>query len=234
MSVLIFKNVEKEGPGTIGSYLASNNIPLVTVDLSKNEPIPDTDKFTSMVIMGGPMSVNDHGLYPYIEEEVKLVRRFIAEDKKILGICLGAQIMAKALGSRVYKGRQEEIGWHDINLTEEGLNDGLIRSMAFDTESGELTKSFKVFHWHGETFDVPPYTVRIAGSRLYPNQAFRYKRYAYAFQFHIEVTREMIYDWFREDTGLSGNLRTETEKYYPEYYERAVKFYELFFGADTR
>jgi GMP synthase-like glutamine amidotransferase len=96
-SVLILKNVENEGPGTIGDHLQAHNIPFRIVELSKGEQIPETDKYTSLVIMGGAMSVHDTAKYPYLKTEEDLVRKFLSGNRKVLGICLGAQIMAKAL-----------------------------------------------------------------------------------------------------------------------------------------
>ena len=111
--------------------------------------------------MGGPMSVNEDE-DPYIKEEEKLVRDFIAKGKKILGVCLGAQIMAKALGAKVYTGPQKEIGWYYIDLTEEGIKDPFMKSLAFYPQVRDFLKKFNVFHWHGETFDIPDGAVRLA------------------------------------------------------------------------
>src|SRR5208337_3868982 len=92
--------------------------------------IPDPGAFDTLLIMGGPMSVNEDDIYPYIEKEEKLVRDFIDQDKRVLGVCLGAQIMAKALGAGVYKGAEKEIGWYDIDITEDGLADKRIMRLA--------------------------------------------------------------------------------------------------------
>lgn len=229
MSVLICKNISAEGPGTIEDFLRIKKIPYTIVDLSKGEDIPDTEGFDTLLMMGGPMSVNEDDIYPYIKKEEELVRDFIAQDKRILGVCLGAQIMAKALGSRVYRGEQKEIGWYDIELTSDGISDQLMRKLAVHPHVGDLWKRFKVFHWHGETFDIPEGAVRLAGSELFPNQAFRYGSKAYAFQFHIEVTKEMIYDWLKAEDIDHDRLKAETEKLYDIYHGRAYNFYEAFF-----
>jgi len=228
MSVLICKNTESEGPGTIEDYLKAVEIPYHVVELSRGERLPDPDKFTSLIIMGGPMSVNEDAVYPYIREEEKLVKDFIAKEKKILGICLGAQIMAKALGARVYAGPQKEIGWYTIELTGEGLEDPLMRSLAFHPVVKDFWRQFKVFHWHGETFDIPSGAVRLASSGLYPDQAFRYGDHAYAFQFHIEVRKEMILEWLRDERDFRA-IRKDTETFYEEYAGRAGNFYKYFF-----
>jgi GMP synthase-like glutamine amidotransferase len=228
MAVLICKNIESEGPGTIEDYLKVTDISYQVVELSRGEKLPDPDDFDSLVIMGGPMSVNEDGIYPYIKEEEKLVKSFIARDEKILGICLGAQIMAKALGARVYAGPQKEIGWYNIELTGEGLEDPLMRSLAFHPVVKDFWRQFKVFHWHGETFDIPSGAVRLASSMLYPNQAFRYGAHAYAFQFHIEVRKEMILEWLRDEPDFP-RIKRDTETFYEEYAGRAGNFYKDFF-----
>ena len=101
------------------------------MSLQSGEKIPNPDNFNTLIMMGGPMSVNEDEIYPYIKEEEKLVRDFISKGKKILGVCLGAQIMAKALGAKVYTGPQKEIGWYYIDLTEEGMKDLLMKSLSF-------------------------------------------------------------------------------------------------------
>lgn len=229
MAVLICKNIETEGPGTIKNFLIMQKIPYTIVELSKGEKIPATDNFDTLIILGGPMSVNEDNIYPYIKEEEKLVRDFISKGKRILGVCLGAQIMAKTLGTKVYTGAEKEIGWYDIELTTDGLKDPCMRSLAVHPEIKDFWMRFKVFHWHGETFDIPEGAVRLARSRLYPNQAFRYGDKAYAFQFHIEVTKEMVYDWLKSEPVDFSKLKDETERFYDVYHDRAMNFYEMFF-----
>ena len=228
MSVLICKNIETEGPGTIEDYLRLKNIPYKIVELSTGEALPNSDNFNTLIMMGGPMSVNEDEIYPYIKEEEKLVRDFISKRKKILGVCLGAQIMAKALGANVYAGPQKEIGWYDIELTGEGLKDFHMRSLALHPKVGDIWKRFKVFHWHGETFDIPQGAVRLASSGLYQNQAFRYGKDAYAFQFHIEVRKEMILEWLKDETDFE-RIGKETNTFFEEYLGRAENFYKGFF-----
>jgi GMP synthase-like glutamine amidotransferase len=230
MSVLILKNISTEGPGTIEDYLRLKGIPYAIVDLYKGESLPDATAFDTLIMLGGPMSVNDD--ISYIRKEEDLVRDFASAGKKMLGVCLGAQIMAKALGAKVYKGPAPEIGWLDIILCEEGLRDSLMLSMTGHTDTGEICKRFKVFHWHGETFDIPPGASRLASSDLYPNQAFRYGS-GYALQFHIEVSEQIIYDWMSGEKIDMIMLQEETERHYDAYHKRAFTFYEKFFNTHT-
>ncbi len=229
MSVLILKNIISEGPWTIEDFLRENHIPYRIVELA-TETLPDTEEFDALVMMGGPMSVNEDDIYPYIKKEEELVREFISKGKKILGICLGAQIIAKALGAKVYVGREKEIGWYDIELTEDGIRDCFMKKLAVHPRAGDFWKRFKVFQWHGETFDIPDAAVRIAKSTIYPNQAFRYGKNVYAFQFHIEVRKEMIYDWLKNESVDIDGIRRETDIIYNDYLGRAMNFYKAFFG----
>jgi GMP synthase (glutamine-hydrolysing) len=210
MSVLICKNISSEGPGTIGNYLDQKGIRYDIVDLSSGEALPDASFYDTLVMLGGPMSVNDD--IAYIRQEEELVRYFADAGKSMLGVCLGAQIMAKALGAKVYKGPEPEVGWLDITLSEEGLSDPLMLKLACHPEDGEAHKTLKVFHWHGETFNIPEGANRLAFSDIYPNQAFRYGT-GYAFQFHIEASEQIIYDWMSGERIDINSLKEETGRH---------------------
>jgi GMP synthase-like glutamine amidotransferase len=230
MSVLVLKNIGSEGPGTIAGFLEKEGTCYTVVDLT-TEAFPSAEPYDTLVMMGGPMSVNESADYPYIDREAALARDFMRQGKRVFGVCLGAQIMAKALGARVYPGPEKEIGWYDIELSGEGMRDRLMAKLAVNPRTGEPGTRIKVFHWHGETFDIPEGAERLAKSDLYPNQAFRYGKYAYAFQFHIEVTRQMIFDWLKDEKVDLAAIREQTEAWYPDFEERARGFYEAFFLA---
>ncbi len=224
MSILILKNIATEGPGTIEDFLVHNNMHYTIIDIARHA-IDSAAGYDTLVMLGGPMSVNDEAEYPYLTHEMKLAEQFMKEGKKVLGVCLGAQLMAKALGAKVYPGPEKEIGWYDIELRDVGLNDPRMAHLATDG------KRCKVFQWHGETFDIPQGAEQLAMSGLYPNQAFRYGNNAYAFQFHIEVTRQMIFDWLKSEPVDMKKLDQETEEYYAGYAARAESFYKAFFLA---
>ncbi len=228
MSVLILKNVSHEGPGTIENFLRIESIGYKIIECSSGD-IPPASDFDTLVIMGGPMSVNETDLYPYIDRETGLASEFMKKGKKVLGICLGAQIMAKALGARVYPGPEKEIGWYDIELRNQGIKDPLMGKLAVHPRAGDFWRRFRVFHWHGETFDIPEGAVRLAKSELYPNQAFKYGDHAYAFQFHIEVTKEMIHEWLKNEAVDMDTISRETEMFFDDYTSRARNFYRAFF-----
>jgi GMP synthase (glutamine-hydrolysing) len=229
MSVLILKNVANEGAGTIEDFLCDNHIDYRIIEMFR-EDLPPTADVDTLIIMGGPMSVNESHVYPFIGKEEDSVKDFIRKGKRVFGICLGAQVMAKALGAKVYAGPEKEIGWYDIELQGEGLRDPLIKRLALHPRAEDFWKKFKVFHWHGETFDLPEGAERIARSELYPNQAFRYGKNAYAFQFHIEVRKETIYEWLKNEPVDMEKVRRETESFYGDYIGRAMNFYKVFFG----
>ncbi len=228
MSVLILKNVPAEGPGTIEDYLRERGIGFRVIDL-QSESSPTMQNEDTLVIMGGPMSVNDADVYPFISKEVALAADFMRKGKKVFGVCLGAQIMAKALGANVYPGPEKEIGWYDIELLEEGIRDPVMSKLAVHPRAGDFWKKFRVFHWHGETFDLPKGAVWLAKSALYPHQAFRYGNNSYAFQFHIEVRKETVYEWLKDEPVDLEKVGKDTEAFYDDYHGRAVNFYRAFF-----
>ena len=230
MNVLIIKNVTNEGPGTIEDYLKGKGINYRVADFSgceaTEESIPDIRHFTHLVIMGGPMAVYESGGLPFLHYEVAMIRAFAKRGKAVLGICLGAQIIAHALGADVYKGKKQELGWDSVEITEEGMKDDAFSTLAVDN-----TSMAHVFQWHGDTFDLPKKAVRIATSGDYENQAFRYAGNVYAFQFHIEITPEMIREWFGHERNSDVNTMLDrTQELYPEYRKRADRFYEKFFS----
>src|SRR4030042_2517878 len=231
MAVLILKNIAAEGPGTIEDFLEKEDIPFSIVELGAGEISPPLEQYNTLIVMGGPVSVYEMERYPQIMIATRIIREAINRDMKVLGICLGSQMIAHCLGAEVYPGSEKEIGWHHIELTGEGLKDYLIRRFAIDPSGGDVWRKIKVFHWHGDTFNVPHGAVLLASSQLYKNQAFRYGDKIYGFQFHIEVTKDMIRDWFQDMPDLN-KMMDETERIYDEYIGRAMNFYKTFFRKD--
>jgi GMP synthase-like glutamine amidotransferase len=228
VAVLIIKNIITEGPGTIEDFLRKEDFSFKVVELSSGEVPPSLEDFDSLVIMGGPMGVYEIGQYPHLRIESRIIREAINRDMKVLGICLGAQLIAYCLGSDVYKGPKEEIGWQHIELSGDGIRDPFMKKLAIHPSVGDFWRKFKVFHWHGDTFELPIGAVLLASSELYKNQAFRYKNNVYGFQFHIEVTKKMIKEWF-ENRPEADSLVKETDGIYEEYSGRAMNFYKAFF-----
>jgi GMP synthase-like glutamine amidotransferase len=191
MKILVLIHAKTEGPGSLGDYLVARNVTLRTCSLFNTEPLPrDPAAFDAIVSMGGPMNVHEEEKYPFLKEETLFLRRAIDSRVPILGICLGAQMIAKACGAAVKKAPVRELGWSRVRLTSAGRTDPLFHGMP-DT--------LPVFQWHDDTFEVPAGGFRLATSRECPNQAFRYRN-AYGLQFHAEITQEILESWF-DDPG---------------------------------
>jgi GMP synthase (glutamine-hydrolysing) len=195
MHVLAFRHVPFEHAGLIGAALAARGIELRYADMFENPAAPsDWESAAGLVFMGGPMSANDD--LAFIRTELGIIERAVKMGKPVLGVCLGSQLIAKALGARVYKNRVKEIGWLPVEWQEAAATDPLFRG---------LTKPEVLFHWHGETFDLPAGAVWLASTEGCRHQAFRAGS-AYGLQFHLEVTPEMIEDWCRQDAN-EGDVR---------------------------
>jgi GMP synthase-like glutamine amidotransferase len=177
--ILVIKNASLEGPGTIGDLFESDGFKLQTI-YAKKEKIPPTNH-SAVLILGAPESANDD--LPYLKKEIELIRDAVKKNTPVLGICLGSQLIAKALGAKVYAGLKKEIGfYHDVKIDNSGSQ----------LLSG-ISNPFTVFHWHGDTFDIPPGGKRLAYSEMY-NQAFQCGS-AVGVQFHFEVNKDIILSW---------------------------------------
>ena len=187
--LLVFQHVPHEVLGNLDPMLRAAGFRIRYINFGREpETVPDVTKYDALVVLGGPMCVSQSNSYPHLETEIQCIRTAIEQEMPILGICLGAQLIAAALGGRVYKHRVKEIGWYDVTPTQEGLRDPVIKHLAGHEA---------IFQWHGDTFDIPRGAVHLASSPQCPNQAFRFGDKIYGFQFHLEVDRPMIERWFR-------------------------------------
>lgn len=194
MRVLAFRHVPFEGLGLIGPALKSRGIAYEYADLYREgAELPKTDGYDGLILLGGPMSANDP--LPYLKYEMRAMERAISAGTPVLGICLGAQLIARTLGAPVYRNAAPEIGWFDIRLTRAADNDAVLTG---------LKPAETVFHWHSDTFDLPAGAELLAHSDRTERQAFRYGRTVYGLQFHLEVTPRMIVNWYREDWNCGG------------------------------
>ncbi len=194
--VLVLQHVESEGLGIINKAVKQRGIQTDFISIFKNDRIPRSlEGYNGLIILGGPMGVYEEDIYPFIKDEITLIKSAIKDDTPILGICLGAQMLAKAAGADVYKGGKhvpagikqgKEIGWYKIKLSDEGKRDGLFIGLP-----GEFT----VFQWHGDTFGIPENSKCLASSELFSNQIIKVGKNAYGLQFHLEVTEDMIKNW---------------------------------------
>jgi len=185
--VLFIKHIAIEGPGTLEAFLNKHNIATETIELYEEDLYLlslDLRKYVAVVILGGPMNVYEEDKYPYLNWEDSLIKEALKSQIPLLGICLGAQLIAKAAGAKIHQAPQKEIGWFDVYLREEARSETL-----FNGINGIL----KVFQWHEDTFALPDGAVLLAQSNSI-NQAFRIGN-AYGLQFHIEVTTDMVKEW---------------------------------------
>ena len=147
------------------------------------QPLPDTNEFDWLVVMGGPMNIYEEQKYPWLVDEKKFIEKAIKDRKVVLGICLGAQLIADVLGGSVYKNRYAEIGWFPVSLTGEARETALFQT---------LPNEFITFQWHGDTFDIPPGCRKIAENDICANQAFEYNEHVVGLQFHLESSPRSI------------------------------------------
>ena len=174
-------HVPFEGPGKIAEWLEEHGYELTFTKFYKNDDVPEVSEIDFLVIMGGPMSVNDERDYPWLISEKAFISRVMATHIPVIGICLGAQLLAAAAGSRVFANEYKEIGWFPV----EGLETDVSGVFSFP-------ESFTTFHWHGETFDLPDGAVPLADSAGCPLQAFQIGRRVMGLQFHPEMTHDSL------------------------------------------
>jgi GMP synthase-like glutamine amidotransferase len=197
--VVIMRHAATEGPGYFATYLQRHGIPWQLVRVDAGEPLPDGPEMCSaLAFMGGPMSVNDD--LPWIASTLELIRRSVAAGIPVVGHCLGGQLMAKALGGRVTRNSVKEIGWGQVDV---------IASPIAGQWFGPSFKAFESFHWHGETFSIPPGATRLASSAHCENQIVALGPHL-AMQCHVEMTPELIrawcQDWGKEVESLAARV----------------------------
>lgn len=179
MRMHVLQHVPFEDLGAIEPWAVAKGFSITRTSFWNDEPLPAPGEIDALVIMGGPMSVHEEGEFPWLVREKAFVRAVIARKCPVLGVCLGAQLIAEALGGAVRKNAIKEIGWFPITLTASAAETPLFSA---------LPESFTAFHWHGETFDLPPGAIHVAASEGCLHQAFVYNQRVAALQFHLECT----------------------------------------------
>jgi len=191
MRFYCLQHVSFETAGVLIGCIREGGHSLRTVALFDGDPLPSTSDFDALIIMGGPMSVHDEGVYPWLRAEKELIAAAISEKKKVLGICLGAQLIAEVTGGRVYPNPQKEIGYWVVEWTEDARQ--LFPDLVGGAGDGSgLAGGGVFFHWHGETFDLPPGARLLASTEACLNQGFLLGDNVLALQFHPEVTPEIV------------------------------------------
>ena len=183
MRLHVLQHVPFEGLGHIDSWIRRRGHRLTLSRLYEGAKLPDPEAFDRLVILGGPMNIHEEAAYPWLVEEKALIKAALAAGKSAVGICLGAQLLADGLGSRVYAGSHREIGWFPVRLTAAGQRTALTEGLPAVTT---------VFHWHGDTFDLPPGAVHLFESEACANQAFLLDNRILGLQFHLESTPETV------------------------------------------
>jgi len=182
MRLHYLKHVPFEDIGSIREWAVLRNVTVSCTELYKGHELPSVEDFDALVVMGGPMNIYDEEQYPWLVKEKEFIKEAVEERKSIVGICLGAQLIADVLGSKVYENNHSEIGWYEVEKS--------IDEFPF------LEEKMTVFHWHGDTFDLPAGAIRLYRSETCMNQAFIYNNRVIALQFHLEANtftaRELV------------------------------------------
>lgn len=197
------QHVPFEGLGHIETWAIKKGYVITQSKMYENEALPDTCGIDLLVVMGGPMGVYDADVYPWLEGEKKFIGKAIKDGVKVVGICLGAQLIADVMGARVSRNHEKEIGWFSVS-SEKGY-DGLF--------SGVFDEKTEVFHWHGDTFEIPKGCRLICSSNACVNQAFEYEKQVLGLQFHLETTRSSALDLIENcrDEILAGGKFIQSE-----------------------
>jgi GMP synthase-like glutamine amidotransferase len=202
MRAHVLQHVHFEDIGSIALWLAKRRADVSYTRFFENATLPSLDGIDLIIVMGGPMSVNDESTLTWLKPEKQFVRDAVEKGVPVLGVCLGAQLIASALGASVYRNTQKEIGWFPIEATPTVQN------------TFRFPEKCEVFHWHGETFDLPPGAIRLAKSAACENQAFQLGERAIGLQFHLETTPESarsILDNCSDELTAGPYVQTEAE-----------------------
>lgn len=212
--VWVLQHIHCETLGAIANILESAGLSAQYVRTFEGQSVPEgMGDAVGLIVMGGPMGVYEHNRYPFLLDEMQLIGHALEEDKPVLGVCLGSQLLAAALGAAVTKGKKREIGWYPVTLADAARTDPLWTG---------VEPSFVAYHWHGDIFELPQGAVSLASSGLTQHQAFRYGRNAYGFLFHMEVTERIIGDMVKtfadelQAAGVDGHaIVTKAQDYLP-------------------
>src|SRR5919199_1519265 len=225
--LLAVQHTPVETLGTLGGALHAVSIPIEYIRTQEGEPVPETaEGLGGLVVLGGPMGVYETEQYPHLKEEIRLIQDALEREIPVLGVCLGSQLLARALGTEVRPTGAKELGWGEIKTTNEAFYDPLF---------GALGESFTAFHWHGDAFELPEGATLLASSGQTPVQAFRFGEKAYGLLFHLEVDERLVQGMlnaFEDEAREAGEdpyeILRQAREYLPQLMTRAGRFYERF------
>jgi GMP synthase (glutamine-hydrolysing) len=199
--LLVFQHVAVEPLGTLDALIRARGHRIRFHNFERHpDAEPDVDRYRGLVVLGGPMNVEDQHRRPHLKTELKAIERALEQGKPVLGICLGAQLLAHVLGAPVQRHRQAEIGWYDLEMSAEGRR---------DTVLGAAGERLPVFQWHSYSYDLPSGAMHLARTETCEQQAFRFGSNVYGFQFHLEADEAVIERWltlpsFRAELAAAG------------------------------
>jgi GMP synthase (glutamine-hydrolysing) len=228
-SVLVLQHIGCETLGTIADALDTQGVSVQYIRAFDGESVPkELGAAAGLIVMGGPQSVYEQNKFPYLRDELRLIENTLRQEKPILGVCLGSQLLASALGAEVKSGPQKEIGWFNVSLTGDAGRDALFAG---------VPSSFMGFHWHGDVFDLPTGAVALASSAPTPHQAYRHGRNAYGLLFHMEVTAAQIEEMvatFGDELHAAGvdarEILAGADKYLPALQQTGRTVYNKWAG----
>jgi len=183
MHIHCLQHVAFEDAANIAVWAHARGHRLTYTRLDLDHPLPEPGNIDWLVVMGGPMNVDEHAIYPWLVREKEFIRRVIDRGAPVLGVCLGGQLVCTVLGGQVTKNRQKEIGWFPVTFASEAAGSPL---------SARFPKQVPAFHWHGDTFSIPPGAIHLAASDGCDNQAFQYSNHVVALQFHWDYSLESV------------------------------------------
>jgi GMP synthase-like glutamine amidotransferase len=223
--ILIIKHTFSEGPGILEDIFRARKIQTKIIEFENGDKLPSKlGGIDAVVSLGGPMNVYQEQEYPFLKREDDFLKKAFDKSVPVLGICLGAQLMAKALGAKVTKAAKTEIGWYDLMLNDKALADPLFKG---------IDKTLTVFQWHGDKFELPQNADLFCENTVCP-QLFRFGNNSYGFQFHFEVTPEMIADWTAVqntpamDASERAHISSQTRALYGRFLPQAEKIISNF------
>jgi len=228
--ILIVKHIDIEGPGTLGDFFKAKGEPFHTIELGAGETLPaDPRIFKAVVVLGGPMNVDEEDRFSFLKPENEFIQKVLKANIPYLGICLGSQLLAKAAGARVVRSPVKEIGWYQVQLTDQGKQDPLF---------SDFNEKDPIYHWHGDMFQIPTNGQLLATAPGCPHQALKVGKNAYGLQFHVEVTDKSIKEWCDEycETDLPGrsdhaqSMMEDYWKYQHPFDRQAQTLYQNFLG----
>jgi GMP synthase-like glutamine amidotransferase len=226
--LLILQHERTDPTGYLGELLQEKSLAYDVCQVGE-EALPAPDGYAAIIALGGSQHLYERAKYPYFSTEEALIRQIVQQGIPFLGVCLGGQLLASALGGAVKRHSEIEIGFYDIPLTAEGMADPLYAGFP-----GYHT----TFHWHEDTFDLPKGSILLASNGITTNQAFRYSQHAYGVQYHIELTPEILYDWMNHfdtpeealDQDLVDAIMRDSQRQFTQYRTHTRLMLENFLG----